>query len=343
MRCTVAPSARESSARSAMPKFECSWSGGTHRSSVNQKSTPDQSSRAAAARSYAARGVDPPVSATWPPAATRRSAASRAGSSETLMSAFTAAAPRRRSSAAGVGRVAQERLADPLAEDAALAARGAEDRPALLLALLVRAGAPRGRPARGRARSTCRTPCRSPRRPGRARPGRGRARAPAPRRRGVRGRVPRDAPFASISVPGLPAEPRRQPAEEQHARPRATSGGGGSSPSRSCPARRASCGGSNVAATRSRHGVLAQPRQVHHVGVLAPAPSRAAAPRAASGSFTESISTTCARCSSASTASGCPCGDHTTVCEVGHHQRVDDRVERSPGASRRPRARRARA
>jgi hypothetical protein len=45
------PSARESSARSAMPKFECSWSGGTHRSSVNQKSTPDQSSRAAAARS----------------------------------------------------------------------------------------------------------------------------------------------------------------------------------------------------------------------------------------------------------------------------------------------------
>ena len=49
-----------------MPKFDCSWSGGTQRSSVNQTSTPDQSSRMAAARSYAARGVDPPVSATWP-------------------------------------------------------------------------------------------------------------------------------------------------------------------------------------------------------------------------------------------------------------------------------------
>ena len=59
----------ESSARSAMPKFECSWSGGTQRSSVNQKSTPDQSSRSAAARSYAARGVEPPVSARCPLAA----------------------------------------------------------------------------------------------------------------------------------------------------------------------------------------------------------------------------------------------------------------------------------
>ena len=51
MRCTVAPSTFDSSARSVMPKFECSWSGGTQRSSVNQTSTPDQSGLRVATRS----------------------------------------------------------------------------------------------------------------------------------------------------------------------------------------------------------------------------------------------------------------------------------------------------
>ena len=64
MRCTVVPWTFESSAWSAIRKFECSWSGGTQRSSVNQTSTPDQSGRIVATRSYAARGVEPPVSAT---------------------------------------------------------------------------------------------------------------------------------------------------------------------------------------------------------------------------------------------------------------------------------------
>ena len=71
-------------------------------------------------------------------------------------------------------------------------------------------------------------------------------------------------------------------------------------------------GGSNVAATRSRHGVLrSQARSTTYASPDSSFARRSAA--AASGSFTESISTTCAICSSASTASGCPCGDHTSV------------------------------
>ena len=45
------PRPHGSRASSAMRKFECSWSGATQRSSVNQKSTPDQSLRCVATRS----------------------------------------------------------------------------------------------------------------------------------------------------------------------------------------------------------------------------------------------------------------------------------------------------
>ena len=73
-----------------MRKFDCSCSGGTQRSSVNQTSTPDQSGRIAAARSYAERGVEPPVRTTWPEASASSSAAAPAGSSMTWRSGCTA-------------------------------------------------------------------------------------------------------------------------------------------------------------------------------------------------------------------------------------------------------------
>ena len=72
--------------------------------------------------------------------------------------------------ARGVGRVAQQRLADALAEDPGLAARGAEDRPVALgrrRAALLRARAARRCRGRGRAPRPMRVPASA--RPGRAR------------------------------------------------------------------------------------------------------------------------------------------------------------------------------
>ncbi len=63
--------------------------GRTQRSSPNHRVASDQSAARPAARSYAARGVDPPASAMWPPtaaAADSRTAAVSAGSSVTVMS-----------------------------------------------------------------------------------------------------------------------------------------------------------------------------------------------------------------------------------------------------------------
>jgi hypothetical protein len=50
MRWTARVSIFDSSASCAMPKFECSWSGGTQRSSLNQTSAPDQSAPSSATR-----------------------------------------------------------------------------------------------------------------------------------------------------------------------------------------------------------------------------------------------------------------------------------------------------
>ena len=57
----------------------------------------------------------------------------------------------------------------------------------------------------------------------------------------------------------------------------------------------------------------AQPGQVDHVGLRGQLAGARRPPRRGSGSLTESTSTTWDRCSSASTASGCPCGDQVTV------------------------------
>ena len=146
------------------------------------------------------------------------------------------------------------------------------------------------------------------------------------RRGGAPLRWPRTEPFARHKRSLAPAEPRRQPAAEQDARHAGVRRGGERSRSRSARAPRASAAGrTSPPPARARASCAARrgPPRTRPP----PAPWRAAAPTPASGSFTESISTTCASRSSASTASGWPCGAQTTVGEVGHDQRVHDRVE----------------
>ena len=187
------------------------------------------------------------------------------------MSAFTGGTPRR-SRAPGGRRVAQQRLADPLAEDPALAREAPSTVQLCSLPFLSRGARP-ARPGRGRARSTSRTTCGS-RRP-RARhalPSSGSSvsdtssRWPGRRARAV-GRHQR---------PGAPAEPRGEPAEEEHAR-HARVGPVADrhrvDPQEPAPARRV-----EGEATRSRHGVVrSQARSTTYAP--APAPSRGAAPR----------------------------------------------------------------
>ena len=71
-------------------------------------------------------------------------------------------------------------------------------------------------------------------------------------------------------------------------------------------------GGSNVAATRSRHGVERSHARSTTYASRRSVIARLTASRM-SGSSTESSSTTCASESSASTACVCPCGAQTTV------------------------------
>ena len=72
-----------------MRRFERSSSSGTIRSSPSQSVAALRSASLCAAISYARFGVEPPDSATWPPAqamSTSRSATSAAGSATTRMS-----------------------------------------------------------------------------------------------------------------------------------------------------------------------------------------------------------------------------------------------------------------
>src|SRR3954469_2488485 len=133
---------RESSAASAMPKFEFWSSGGTQRSSENHTVARLQSASRSAAIAYASRGVEPPVSTMWPPCsatAVSRSATAAPGSSTTEICLMRGCSLRDHLASGGerglVGRIAQQRLPHALAEDARLAARRAQHGPHLLRAV----------------------------------------------------------------------------------------------------------------------------------------------------------------------------------------------------------------
>src|SRR3954447_9644646 len=113
----------------AMPKFESEWSGGTIRSSENHTVARLQSRSASAASAYALRGVEPPVSTMSPPRSATsdsRSATAAPGSSSTVISLMRGGAYSEQGTGCRQGGlvrgVAQQRLADALAEDARLAA-----------------------------------------------------------------------------------------------------------------------------------------------------------------------------------------------------------------------------
>ena len=156
-----------------------------------------------------------------------------------------------------VGRVAQQRLADALAEDAALAARGAEHGPAR--APCRRAcGAARARPPGARSSDTARARGRLDRDPGQARARSVVDRAPARSRHVLAPRVrwPHERVAPRRDQRPRPASPAARPASRQNSSPAAAESGRWRTVTRLiCRSVRRADGGSNAAATRSRHGV----------------------------------------------------------------------------------------
>ena len=252
-----------------------------------------------------------------PAAAASRSAAAPAGSSrdDHLRPHADHALGRRQRGP--VGGVAQQRLADALAEDARPrrarrpSRSSSTPRPSRVRRLADSPPGPRSSDSdMPEAVSTVDA------RQARVRSAAGRARAAAPPRRAGCWRG-RRASRSGPSSPRLPAEPRGEPAEEQEAgdarvRPVAHRDLDDSRPSSCAPGGRVEAGGDPLAPRRR-----AQPGEVHHVGLLGRARARAGRPCRGSGSLTESTSTTWAMCSSESTASAWPCGDQTSVARSG--------------------------
>ena len=151
--------------------------------------------------------------------------------------------------------VAQQRLADALAEDAGLAARGAEDRPLVLAAAAL--GAPRAQSARRAVEAQAAGPEAVSQRRGPAGPApAARGRAPSAPRRPGGGRWPCPQAPRRARSDGSAASPGARPASPPAAPPPPCSRGGGApSAARASAARRRISGGSKAPAMRSRHGI----------------------------------------------------------------------------------------
>ncbi len=254
---------------------------------------------------------------------------------------LAAAAQRRR-----VGRVAQQRLADALAEDPGLAARRAEDRPLALVAVACRGARRAGR--------------RSPRSSASSRPvavssvEAGEAAAPCSRAVGLERDLDVLAARPRAAVQRAAAAASARSASSRAARPASRASSSAASAEsgwwrtrhrrRSCRSSGAARGGSNVAGDALAPRRRAQPGEVDDVGAASRAArARERRPSPASGSSTESSSTTWAsaaarrrprggraatrRTSARSvTTSGSTIGSRCARC-LGPH--VDDDVSRS--------------
>ena len=156
----------------------------------------------------------------------------------------------------------------------------------------------------------------------------------------ARARVPASAPpCARRARSGFqPSRDASQPQKQQRRRPSESGAVADGDLVERVAARGRSAGGSNVGGDPLAPRRRAQPGEVDDVGCGRESVDGARERRAARPARPdESISTTCAasRARSASTASGWPCGDQTTVARSVTTQRVDDRVEHRRGAARR--------
>ena len=269
-------------------------------------------------RAYAARGVEPPASddLAAPPRrrSISRSAQARAGSSTTRARRSSRASSSRRCQRRAVGGVPQQRLSNALAEDPALAARGAEHLPARSVPSI---GALAARADRRRARSSETAIGCSPSHAIDDAPGQARRScsigamriSTSPAIRCARRSEPALA-LATAARP--PAEPRRQPAGQQRARSRVDVAWW-----RTVTARIAHSAGA-ARRVEGRRQALAprrrpQPCQVDDVGGISSSAARASASAGVGLAVGVEQHHVDMIASSEAMASSWPCGDHSSV------------------------------
>ena len=304
-----------------MRRFERSSSGGTTRSSPSHSVAALRSASPAAASSYARRGVEPPESATWPPAQAmstssvghlarpdRRPRGSRTASSS-RRAPCQLRAPACTSGRAGApgGRPRRgsppRRARRPSPSSPARRRRG-------------RGGRRAARPARGRATPTRPRRSRSSRRPARATPissGTSSTRHVA----AVRAAVAREAVAAARRAP--PAASRsRDASQPQNSTPAAAESGRWRTATFSIDPQRAP----HLGRVERRGDALAprrgaQPREVDHVGRPREVGRAREARRRPAGRPACRPARCCASRRSASTAPSWPCGAQTIVARSG--------------------------